>query len=188
MGHRARAAHGGRSRPRRSGSTTSSVPRPRPTSSVVTTLPTSCRPGRTRRRCARATSTARRCARSGSGSGCSRAASGFVAVAGWRGRRARPNEVGPTSVVHGYLLVPAALGDHAAGNFETASAAFGEAARVAGLHGDADLADDRPAWAGGRADRTRPGLAWRGDARRGDGGGDGRRGVRRSSWASSIAR
>ena len=59
---------------------------------------------------------------------------------GWLARAARhADEAGADSVVHGYLLVPSALGDHAAGNFEAASAAFREAARVAGNHGDVDL-------------------------------------------------
>ena len=60
---------------------------------------------------------------------------------GWLARAARhADEAGPDSLVHGYLLVPPALGDHEAGNFEAASAAFREAARIAGLHADADLA------------------------------------------------
>ncbi len=42
--------------------------------------------------------------------------------------------------MHGYLLVPGALEEHAAGNFEAAAAAFREATRVGDLHADADLA------------------------------------------------
>ena len=60
---------------------------------------------------------------------------------GWLARAARhADEAGPDSLVHGYLLVPPALGDHEAGNFEAAAAAFREAARIASLHADADLA------------------------------------------------
>ena len=59
---------------------------------------------------------------------------------GWLARAARlAGEAGPDSLVHGYLLVPPALGDHEAGDFEAASTAFREAARVASKHGDADL-------------------------------------------------
>ena len=59
---------------------------------------------------------------------------------GWLARAARlAHEAGPDSLVHGYLLVPPALVDHEAGDFEAASAAFREAARVAARHGDADL-------------------------------------------------
>ena len=59
---------------------------------------------------------------------------------GWLARAARlADEAGPESLVHGYLLVPTALVDHEAGDFEAASNAFREAARVAAKHGDADL-------------------------------------------------
>ena len=84
--------------------------------------------------------TAPHVAPSGSGSGCSPAANPFEAAAGWRARHTKWDEAGPDSIVHGYLLVPPALGDHEAGDFEAAAAAFREAARIAGLHADADLA------------------------------------------------
>ncbi len=49
---------------------------------------------------------------------------------GWLARAARhAEEVGPDSLVHGYLLVPPALGEHEAGNFEAAAAAFGKPRR-----------------------------------------------------------
>jgi DNA-binding CsgD family transcriptional regulator len=60
---------------------------------------------------------------------------------GWLARAARhADDAGPDSVVHGYLLVTAAIGEQEAGNFEAARAASQDAARIAGLHGDADLA------------------------------------------------
>ncbi len=60
---------------------------------------------------------------------------------GWLARAARhAEEAGPDSLVHGYLLVPPAVGDHEAGDFEAASAAFRLAAGIARTHGDADLA------------------------------------------------
>ena len=60
---------------------------------------------------------------------------------GWLARAGRlADEAGADSVVHGYLLLPAAIGTEEAGDFEGAHAAFGEAARIAGLHADTDLA------------------------------------------------
>ena len=60
---------------------------------------------------------------------------------GWLARAERlADEAGADSVVHGYLLLPAAIGTEEAGDFEGAHAAFGEAARFAGLHADTDLA------------------------------------------------
>ncbi len=98
---------------------------------------------------------------------------------GWLARAAQhAEEAGKDSVVHGYLRVPAALqrrGGRRASRPRTA--AFNEAARIAGLHADADLTTIARLGLGDDPDRSRPGHARRRHARRGDGRGDGRRGV-----------
>ena len=97
---------------------------------------------------------------------------------GWLARAARhADEAGRDSR---RARVPAgapALGDHEAGNFEAAAAAFREAARIANLHADADLATIARLGLGDALIGLGQVLTRRRPARRGDGGGDGGRGV-----------